>query len=524
MQLGVNAIYSALHKADYQNSEWLFGEGCGDNVTPLVGLDKGDHRAQLMRFDFATNNDWILKRWNANYQGIYRANQVIYNAPGMRVKDDEIEKRKYSTLIGQAKFLRALFYFNLVRTFGGVPIKPEQYYLNEGGSNNFIQARNTSEEVYEYIERDLREAILVLELDYRTSELSKENLGKFERVAAAALLAKVLAYQATPGVSHPKWTESLQFSEAIVQNGSLVVKDILKVGDLYTESELEELWYRLGMEPMDITSSINITTVTYSTIMDYDLLWHEPGEFSFSSLFEINFLNLQESSANVGGSWAGTIGTSGKIGVKLIQPSKAIKQLSDVSQDTRLLTSILAQTDSYPINIEGSQQKVGNISGTGYACYKWYTMEDETEKSRNMPVLRYGELLLFYAEALNELGRGDEAIPYLNQLVDRARLLGTSGRWRDLPAAKPDYVAPSNYLTLRNEIWNQRRIELAFEFDRFWDIVRTGQAEEFITAYNENQTEISLKKFFVKGVNEIFPIPQREIDLSYGKVKQNPGY
>ena len=134
-----------------------------------------------------------------------------------------------------------------------------------------------------------------------------------------------------------------------------------------------------------------------------------------------------------------------------------------------------------------------------------------------------GEVILWYAEALNETGNPEEAVDQLNKLRRRARLITESdGRWTG-SKDKPDYLVPGNYLQIRKMIWEERRIELAFEFDRFFDIVRQENASLYMQKFNAS-FEAPYQKHFVEGINEIFPIPQNEIDFSNGIVVQNPGY
>jgi hypothetical protein len=120
----------------------------------------------------------------------------------------------------------------------------------------------------------------------------------------------------------------------------------------------------------------------------------------------------------------------------------------------------------------------------------------------NIRLLRYADILLIAAEALNELNNPTEALKYLNLVRQRARGTRTT--------VLPDVVF-SDKLTLRERIWKERRIELAMEQQRWFDLVRTGKASQVI-------------KDFVPGKHELFPIPQVEIDLSGGNWSQNPNY
>jgi hypothetical protein len=120
---------------------------------------------------------------------------------------------------------------------------------------------------------------------------------------------------------------------------------------------------------------------------------------------------------------------------------------------------------------------------------------------KNLHILRYAEVLLIKAEAANELGNTGPAIGYLNMVRARAGLKPTTA------ASQAD---------VRIAIWKERRVELAMEHDRFWDLVRQGRAAQVMIA--------SGKTNFVAGKNELLPIPSTEIAVSGGRLKQNPGY
>jgi len=119
-------------------------------------------------------------------------------------------------------------------------------------------------------------------------------------------------------------------------------------------------------------------------------------------------------------------------------------------------------------------------------------------------VIRYAEVLLMNAEAANELDDPNQALQSLNMV--RARARGGD------PNVLPD-VTTTDKTELRKAIWHERRVELAMEFDRFFDVIRQGRGEEVFGP-----------KGFVAGKNELMPIPQAEIDLSAGVLTQNPGY
>ena len=180
----------------------------GDNV---YDTDEGtsSQMGQLVNFIFSTSNTWIKQRWDVNYKGIHRANQVIYNIDRVKISTDSYSQyQEIRNIYGQAKFLRAFYYFNLVKSFGGVPIRPENETV-EG----LVVPRSTAEECYAYIEKDLREAAVMLKPSYTgTSELGKATTG-----AAVGLLMKVLLYEAKNGVPSDKWNQIIELGKYMVE-------------------------------------------------------------------------------------------------------------------------------------------------------------------------------------------------------------------------------------------------------------------------------------------------------------------
>ena len=161
-------------------------------------------------------------------------------------------------------------------------------------------------------------------------------------------------------------------------------------------------------------------------------------------------------------------------------------------------------------------------SSTGYQSKKWYvpyakrSQTDQSDNPKNIIFYRYADLLLYLAEAANELGKTDEALAYLEQVRGRAR--SSSADQNVLPV-----VNERDKDLLRQMIWHERRVELACEGQRFWDLVRQKRAGSVMRAYSSKYSSIKGQSF-VDGKSEIFPIPGTQVTLSNGTMEQNPGY
>lgn len=519
MQTSLNAAYDILQSDSYNDQEWRFGEACGDDV---LGVDEGlsSHMGQLVNFRFNTSNSWILQRWDINYKGIHRANQVIYNIDRVHISTNEYTAYQgIRWILGQAKFLRALYYFNLVKTFGGVPIRPEDESVKK-----LVIPRSTVEECYAYIEKDLREAAMILPTVYPSAETGKATKG-----AAVALLMKVLMYQAKPGVPSDKWKEMKRLGDYFINGEPMTYGEILNYDG--TE-EWETLRKRLWFKPKELNTSSdpyetpdiqldalnNVYSLDYTDYYGaplhngdkwaYVYQWYGDGEFCRGSVFEVVFKESADGTDGDTNEGAG-IEFFDAGSVKMYATSEILANLfgTDIRKD-------------FLIHHQGNTPD-GEIwqGGEGrYVSLKWYTPKKDKpqyagDNGRNRRMIRFVEVVLMYAEALNECGDRENALTQLNKCKTQVNTINNSSKL---------YVA-GGYGYLRDQIWLERRMELAYEWDRFFDIVRQGRAAEVLHTFGRSRPN-SRGLSFVKGKNELFPIPQTEIDVSNGVVEQNPGY
>ncbi|MFC4165662.1 RagB/SusD family nutrient uptake outer membrane protein [Epilithonimonas zeae] len=427
-----NAIYSFLRS--WENSgfpaQYVFGV-TGDDVEK--GSNPGD--ASFINaydnFSFTISDDGVNGYWTGQWQAVQRANQVITNVPNIDM-DTALKTR----LVAEAKMLRAYFYFNLVRIYGGVPIF-------DGLQTDYInQPRNTAAEVYAFIVKDLTEASEILPQTYPAGQEGRVTKG-----GALGLLSKVYLY----------------------------MKEYQKA---YDASNLV-----IGMG--------------YKLDPDFNHLFRPAGEFGTESVFEVNC----GCSPEFGGSqYAEVQGVRNQYGWGFFTPTQALEDAFEPG-DVRKQFTILREGETTP---EGDLIKKGDPQAGNTWNYKTYVPSSLNNNAcgygsiQNIRILRFADILLINAEAANELGNTGVAIANVNKIRLRANLGET-------PA--------STQSTLRAAIWQERRVELAMEMDRFPDLVRTGQAEQFLGP-----------KGFQKGKNELFPIPLRAITDSKGVLTQNPGY
>ena len=397
---------------------------------------------ELDQFTYTTTNNGPANVWSGYYTGIFRSNLAIDRIPTVPEMDEDLRSR----LVGESKFLRAYFYFNIVRWFGDAPLILDPF------PTEFSIPRNDKEEIYAQIESDLRDAAAVLPVSY-----SGVDVGRVTSGAATAMLAKV-------ALTRGNFEMAAELSQQVINSG------------------------------------------TYSLLPSFAQVFTEAGENSSESIFEV-----QAAAFEIGGGGSQYNEVQGVRGVNNLgwgfnRPSDDLIASFETG-DPRRDATILYVGEVLPDGSEVVQDNP-NIEGERYNQKAF--VPDHPGGNGNGPgnirVFRYADLLLIAAEALNEIGQSAEALPYLNQV--RARARGNS------PTALP-HVTTTDQGELRNVIYRERRSELALEQQRWFDLVRTGRAAEVMQPLRPN---------FRPGTNELFPIPQSEIDLSQGALTQNPGY
>lgn len=448
-ELGVNGAYVSLRSGGvFHDYVPLIGDLHSDNTT--VGTTAGDRVAfyEMSEFNDQSSSNIVTNVWNHHYVGIARCNTILSRIGSLEF---ESESRK-DRLIGETRFLRALFYFNLVRIFGEVPL-----VLNEVKSIDlaYDMGRTPVREVYDAIEADLVFASQKLPALYTGNDVGRATSG-----AARGILSRVYLAQ-------KKYGEAVQPLKEIINSGQ------------------------------------------YQLLPDFNDLWKTTNKNNKESLFEIQF--KKQAGFNTGSNYSSRFTP--------YLSSEALLGLRTTSGGYNTPTEDLmsAYTDSDLRKIisvaEGYTDEKGNyITGLSGRHTKKFlgTYTDNQGAEDNWPVLRYADVLLMYAEALNEVSfqPDGEAFTYLNQVRSRAGLAPLSSSAPDNDLKVGDQSA------FRMAVENERRLELAFEGHRWFDLIRTGRALEVLRSKNYNIQEYQL----------LLPIPQEQIDINPRVIKQNSGY
>lgn len=535
LRYGLNAVYNHMQTERYQRGDIIFGEALSDNVWNAQDVETSDV-ADILNFTFNTENSYILERYQCNYQGINKANQVIRSVHKVYYRATGAPEKEIREIYGQAKLLRALFYFNLVKTFGGVPIRPEE----ELELNDLIIPRSSIDEVYAYIEKELRESLLLLRRQaYIKGECGQAGIG-----AGLGLLMKVLLYQGSPGTQlketdkEQKLQEALEIGKYFIAGEDIKLTDLVKFERYAGKESWEDFSERLFLDKVTMNQNTVFRgqdIVNLHAMDNFDNLFRVSGEFSTESLLEINHYDYSGTGVSIDEGWK----CSGYYTGNWMTPTKALAEL--FKNDPRQIFVMMINNVYNDYFTQEESAPFGNFNGTGdqNVFTKYYVFPSEGgAQARNYRIMRYTEVLLIWAEILNETGNTPQAVDVLNRVRERARKLFTGENGKYITKAN---ILPINfknvdyapYDIIRERILEEKRREMAGDGDRWFEINRLGitsvTMKSLYTAAlqtpegNSNIPRIR-GKYFKKGVNEIFPIPQKEVFISNGVIKQNFGY
>jgi tetratricopeptide (TPR) repeat protein len=478
-----NAAYVPMaweYNYTYYN-EFFFGDVVSDDALK-GGQNINDLRSlyDLENFKTNSNNDILLEYYRAQYQGIARCNlalQKIPLVPGDSLLTDGLRER----LLGEAYFLRAMYYFRLVRLFGDVP---KVDYVAES-SEQWLEPRSPAEAVYDFIVQDLEKAEARL---WNKSAYPPEDMGRATKGAAQAMLLKVHLYRKQFG-------EARRWGEAIIWSGE------------------------------------------YSLVGNYADNFTLSGENGPESVFEIQYVldpksdyadpyDGQGGNGHTRGTFTTVLTRSRsaklcKMGWGFNKPTQNLYEEYEAGDPRREVTILnpdpteMSSPDEVYLGSPYLSRKSGMFVGSDASI----PLDHASRGELNNKVIRYADVLLMYAEACMELGDNEAAIPYLNEVRRRAR--------GDRADVLPDFPYGWPYgEDLRTAIRHERRVELAMEGHRWYDLCRWGIAKVTMDAYKEREspevrTEMSE---FIEGVHELFPIPSKEMEINPGLSYQNPGY
>ena len=432
----ITGVYGVF-QTQYENM-WLYGDMRGDDSWDE--LVKGTPAAMDL---FTINNDDAVIRstWRNYYNIIYRANTLLSRIESTDVSIVTNKDRH----IGEAKFLRALAYFDLIRIYGNVLMITKPLTIEE----TYKVGREDVNKIYdEVIIPDLMDAESKLQVKYTGADVGRVTQG-----AARSLLGKVY----------------------------LTRKDFAKA-----EAKLQE-----------------VTTMGYALLSNYnDLFDYTKDEHHSEYIFDIEYeqgigegncftTNFTPKDPAIAAFYGVTGGQNGAN-----NPPQSLFALYPDGDKRKDVTAANGH-----VNKDGVFVPLKPTSNDVQTFTKKYMVRllASCDGRANWKVIRYADVLLMYAEALNENGKTDQALVYLNQIRVRAGVPAYAGLTKD---------------ETRENIYLERRLELSFEGHRWFDLLRTERALSTMTPYG------------MKSYMTVFPIPLSQIQLINDPTifPQNPGY
>jgi hypothetical protein len=329
--------------------------------------DFGSDKDKMDALTFSSTDVSFLDVWRARYEGIYRANNALFYLEQLT-----IEENLKNRLIGEVKFLRALFYFDLVRCYGGVPLVTTKIDINDTQTiNDVVYNRKTKQETYSLIETDLTDAISKLPLK---SAYTGSDLGRASKGAAQALLAKAFLYQ-------EKWQQAYDMSGEVISSGQ------------------------------------------YALLADYAQVWRETGENKMESIYEvqatlekgiIEYTNVQ-----------GPRGTP-DLGWGFNTPSLSLAnsyETGDLRKNATIMFVPGTLWDGFIAPLTWTNPRYNYKAYQSSIAEPWNNKKAETAK--NLRILKYSDILLIRAESGFHIG-SSESVSRINELRVRAGLADVS--------------------------------------------------------------------------------------------------
>ncbi len=435
----INAVYSLLTYVNQYNSYlWLIQDVASDDCISRPTLnDPNIH--QFNSYDLESTNTYLRGVWQGSYLGISRANIVLEKVPEI-----EMDSATKSRIIGEARFLRGLFYFNLVRLFGDVPlvIMPVSEDLTD---EEIYVSRNPESEVYDQIIEDLTIASEKCPKAYYVNS----DKGRATKGAALGLLAKTY-------LTIGKW-----------EMASQKAFDVMELG-------------------------------VYGLYDDYSGNFKDANRNGKESVFAAQFYSEITSQQNqIVISGLPSIPGVFPAGVEIMLPTEDLLnsfEEGDYRKEVTFFDQYWYDTFEPHIWKHWDQDT--------------YEPTETAQCGSNFAIMRYSEVLLIYAEALNEAsGPVSEAYDAINKVRERAR----NGDENVLP----DLIGLSKD-EFRNAVLQERRVEFVNEGIRWYDLKRTGNLIEYVNRAKGDDAN-------PQEYNYVFPIPQRELDINKN-LTQNPNY
>jgi len=464
--LALNGVYQALRdNSGIAESSGLYSEQRSDNTGTNDNQSNAGEPFQFNAFSLLPSNSYLQTHWTALYQIITRANNVLAGAETVTFAKPET-KAQYQA---EAKFIRALIYFELVRKWGDVPLVTQPLTTPEDVTNRTF--REKKETVYAQIVADLTDVVNSPLPDAQAAA----NTGRVSKVAGQALLGKVYLTMATT-LDQANRTANLNQAKTYLTNAY----------NKRTFGQLKEIPYA---DVFDVTKKAANPEAIFRIV-------YRQGDINYSSRIAAN----NQAQGETINSLRTNTGVGGNVTPDLVKDYET----GDVRKDFSLKYANAAVVRDYFIT---KFRDASAAAGTnGYGGNDWI-------------LLRYADVMLMLAEVNLYLGDAGAATSLLNQVRERAGLPSYA-----VSSANPTYSA--KYPTLKLAILHERRVELAFENQRWFDLLRFFTPEELVAYFRtKSQADFGSAQLSNFGTKDYYyPVPFNEVKLNPAGMYQNPGY
>ncbi len=459
----VSQVYSCLNWRFYRLGHMYFAthEICGDDFVTGSAADF----SPVQNFEYLSNNYMVERYWDRWYQYLNDCNVVTDLTKG---KTSEAAVKAEA----QAKYFRAYHYFDMVRVFGEVPLRnhvpaPEECDI----------PKSSEEDIYKQIISDLEYAIANLPTH---SQWGEAGNGRVSKETAEGLLSIVY-------LTRQEYDNALKYAEEVISSGAFSLypdyRNVFAPWNNYSSENMMPGHYMY----QNITGRFRNPYVEYQGI---------PSDEGYGSYCLLPTKNIVEAYETGDPRKAASIFTKGDKVEGLAEAGRTLTWKSD-----------------YNDRIYANRKVIWDYDKNGWNYAGWPN-GDFFSQELNLPFMRYAEILLVAAEAANEAGDASKAQGYLEQVRFRARGNKSYAEAGVLPP-----VVTSDKTELRHAIWNERRIELAFEGHRWFDLVRYEKVEP---GYTTTLMQKLGRSNFKYAKYSKFPIPETRISSSQGILKQNP--
>ncbi len=466
--LGLNGVYQSLRNNNgLAEGSGLYSEERSDNTGRNDTQSNAGEPFQFNDFSLLPSNSYLRSHWGVLYQTITRANQVLAGMETVTFTAANADlKKQYAA---EAKFLRALVYFHLVRKFGDVPLVTRP--LNTAEEVQASTFREKRETVYAQIVADLQEAAAspLPTLQPLTGK------GRVSKAAANALLGQVYLTMATT-LDAATRTANLNAAKAALTTAY----------GMRSFGLLKEIPYA---DVFDVAKKSTNPEIIFQIV-------YRQGDANFAS----GIAASNQAQGETVNSLRPNTGAGGNVTPDLVKDYEE----NDVRKDFSIKYANAANVrDWFIAKFRDPSPAAGTL---GYGGNDWI-------------LLRYADVILLLAEVNVYLGDETTAIGFLDQVRERAKLpLYAVAR------LNPSYS--TKYPTLKLAILHERRVELAFENHRWYDLLRTFTPVELV-AYvgSKAQADFGAARLINFGPKDYYyPIPLDEVKLNPERMYQNPGY